>query len=338
MAQERDALRSEVERLRAERDGLRDEVAAAGEHRSALEGAVLERQRQWEVDLLAARAEADRHAAALRDRDASLEAAFAERDRLRVEKGDAEGEAERLRAERDRLRDEKGAAEAESRRLGREQGERSRRDRDKFDWLAVAADDRDAAIEAIVGERAGLREAKEAVEVEADWLRPEIGRERPSRAQQGPDELDRLRTELEALRAEADRLAAVVRDRDAALAMALSECDRLAIEEESARVEAGRLRRSLHHLELDHSDRGEKDRAEIEQLRALIDRLRDGSEPLRAHVDPGAPPPPSTNGEEELRVARNRIATLQIELAEVRRVEGEMRSMLDAVGISFQEA
>ena len=105
MAEERDSLRAEaeglrreVERLRGEVERLQGEHASLGDERLALENTANECRRRWEAELLAARAEADRHAAMVRDRDADLATALGERDRLRTEREDTSAEVERLRA------------------------------------------------------------------------------------------------------------------------------------------------------------------------------------------------------------------------------------------------
>jgi hypothetical protein len=94
---------------------------------------------------------------------------------------------------------------------------------------------------------------------------------------------------------------------------------------------------ALHQLERDHIERGERDLVEFDKLRTFVDQLRDESEQLRARVDSGAPVAPPTDRDEELRVARDRIAALQLELAELRRVDTELRALLSGVGIRFRE-
>ena len=143
-------------------------------------------------------------------------------------------------------------------------------------------------------------------------------------------EADRLQGDIDPLRLETDRLAAIVRDRDAEVAAALAERDRHSVNKETARVEAGRLRMSLHELERMHLDRGEQDAAEL-------DRIRAENEELRARIDRcttshATPPAVAHVGEDQ-----PRVQALQQELADLRRVAGEMRRMLEGIGIRFRE-
>ena len=142
---------------------------------------------------------------------------------------------------------------------------------------------------------------------------------------------------MPAARAEAERLAALLRDRDAELQAALAARDRLAMEKESAKVEAGRLRMTVYELEREKCDRAEHDRPEIDQLRAEIGRHLAEIDRLRAGQAQDPAPVASAGNGEGLRAADTHVASLQRELADSRRLQDEMRGILGAMGIRFRE-
>jgi predicted Zn finger-like uncharacterized protein len=124
LAEERTSLRAEVDRLR-------DDIRVLHDEQSTRDLAAGERERQWEADLGAARAEAGRLAERLKQREDELETARTEQDRLGVDRQHALEEAERLRTalaehesvirdQVDQLRAETEQLQAERDRLSRE--------------------------------------------------------------------------------------------------------------------------------------------------------------------------------------------------------------------------
>jgi chromosome segregation ATPase len=90
--------------------------------------------------------------------------------------------------------------------------------------------------------------------------------------------------DLLAARGELNRLAALVRDRDAELATAIAERDAIRAEREGATAEAERLRVTVTRLEREQQERVQQDAAEIDRLRAEVDRLSSESDRLAALV------------------------------------------------------
>ena len=277
-----------------------------------------------------------------------------ERDSLRSEAEGLRREVERLRGEVERLRGEVERLQGEHASLGDERLalENSALERQR-QWEADLADaraevdrhaamvrDRGADLATALGERDRLRTERDDTSAEVERLRATVAqleREQDERARQDRDELEWLRAEVDPLRLEADRLATIVRDRDSDLEVAIRERDRSSAEKETARVEAGRLRMSIHQLERDLLDRGEQDHAQIDRLGSALDQLREENERLRARINRCAAPLPSPGRDAELRAAMARVVSLQGELADLRRLEGEMRGMLAGAGIRFRE-
>jgi hypothetical protein len=67
------------------------------------------------------------------------------------------------------------------------------------------------------------------------------------------------------------------------------------------------------------------------------DRLMAENEQLRNGPTGNALLPASSDQDEELRAARARVESLERELADVRRLERDMRGMLAGIGIRFRE-
>ncbi len=97
LADECSSLHAEVERRRNELETLRNEQSAA-------DRAVAVREHQRNADLEAARAEIDRLAGLLLQRDTDRDAAIAEKDRLEIDRQEAVLEVERLRTTLDEPR------------------------------------------------------------------------------------------------------------------------------------------------------------------------------------------------------------------------------------------
>ncbi len=347
-ASDRDSIGAEVDRLRATIDDLhRDREESERRHQNDLDSLRAERDRlaaeigdrdheltrhraeadergrhhAGEVDSL--RSEVDRLSLAARDRDAviaemenrhrsEVEALRAEVDRLTLLTSDREATI----ADRDRLHAEaeqgllRSIAEVEALRA-------------EVDRLSLAARDRDAAI--------AERDVRHQSEVEA--LRAEVDRLLASTREhdEAIAEADRRRLEeIEALRERADRLAANLGEAQGRASALTLERDRLATERDSARVQAERLRIAIQQLERDQLDRGEQDGSEIERLRAENRALHLRVERFNS---PAALPP----RDDALRAAHARIQSLEQELADLHRLEWEMRGLLSGIGIRFRE-
>ncbi len=196
-----------------------------------------------------------------------------------------------------------------------------------------------AEVRPLAEERASLTTEAERLRAEVERLQGELQAIVDQRAAQEREYGERVQwaeADLPAARAEAERLAALLRDRDAELQAALAARDRLAMEKESAKVEAGRLRMTVYELEREKCDRSEHDRPEIDQLRAEIGRHLAEIDRLRAGQAQDPAPAAAGNGE-GLRAADTRVESLQRELADSRRLQDEMRGILGAMGIRFQE-
>ncbi len=329
-ASDRDSIAAEVDRLRATIDDLR------------LDREESERRHQADLDSL--RAERDRFASEIGDRDNELTRHRAEADQRARHHS---GEVDSLRSEVDRLsivgreRDAR-IAELESCHRSEVEGLRSEVDRLTISasMLETTIAEREEAIaerEAAMAERDRLRaEVDEGLrrslsEVEA--LRAEVdrlifaGRERD----EAMAEADRRRVEeIETLRERADRLAASLGEAQGRAAALTIERDRLASERDSAQVQAERLRIAIQELERDQLDRGERDGSEIERLLAE-------NQALRLRVDRFPSPAMLPPRDDALRAAHDRIQSLEQELADLHRLEWEMRGLLSGIGIRFRE-
>jgi chromosome segregation ATPase len=200
---------------------------------------------------------------------------------------------------------------------------------------------------ALAGERASLASEVEGSRGEIERIHGDLQRlqaeletrvaEHARREQEAGAQQQGWEADVHAARSEADRLEALVRDRDAELAAALEAQERIATERESARVEARRLRMALDQYEREQCDRGELDLVEIDRLQAEIDHLRAELEQLRAEPVRNGVPASSPDRDEELRTALAQVESLQRELAESHRLQSQMSAMLGGIGIRFRE-
>jgi fused signal recognition particle receptor len=314
-------LSTEVERFSGEVELLQDELTSSKAYRSALEDSALMQQRQWEADLLAARGEVDRLAALVCDRDADLATAVAERDRIRAEREGARAEAEQLRVTVTRLeREQQERVQQDGAEIDRL---RAKIDRlcGESDRLAALVRDREAELTTVIAERDRIRAEGEGSKREAEQLRITVTRlegEQQERVQQDGAEIDRLRAEIDRRCGESDRLAALVRDREAELKTAVAERDRYSVERRSARVQVERLRMALDQFEREYCERVERDGAELEQLRLM-------NEQLRANAHRFAAAASSPDRTQALREARARVVSLQREVVYLRHLAREMK-------------
>jgi chromosome segregation ATPase len=249
-----------------------------------------------------------------------------------------------MQTERDRFEAEHEQLAAELASMHAELGEYAPSDvrplADERATLAAEVEQSRGEVEPIQGDLLRLQGELEARTVE------EAGRERETAERQ-----QRWEADLQAARSEAERLAALVRDREAELAAAIEARDRASNERESVKVEARRLRLALDQYEREQYDRGEEDQAEIDRFRAQfdllraenervrtdLDRLRAENEQLRAQPVRNGAPVSSSDRDEQLRTVTAQVESLQRELAESRRLQSQMSAMLGGIGIRFRE-
>jgi chromosome segregation ATPase len=334
LASEIEALRAAHDRIAAARDRLQAERDEAAKDREGLaaerddlraRGDRLQEERdRLEADLGSIRGELGEIA------PGEVRVIAEERASLRSLVERLQREVERLGGEVERLQDELASSSAHRSALEDSALTRQRQweadllaARGEVNRLAALVCDREAELGTAFDERDRIRAEREGATAEAERLRvtvTRLEREQQERAHQDGAEIDRLRAEIDRLCAESDRLAALVRDREAELESAVAERDRFSIERGSARVEVERLRMALYQLEREYCERGERDGAELNRLRAM-------NEQLRAKAYRFAPAVSSSDRHEELREAHARLVSLQREVVYLRCLAGERKRL-----------
>ncbi|HZW33340.1 MAG TPA: hypothetical protein VFF52_21665 [Isosphaeraceae bacterium] len=308
------------DRLQAERDEAARERDALAVERNALQARVdrlREERDHLEADLGSIRGELGEIA------PGEVRVIAEERASLRSLVERLGSEVERLSGEVERLQDELASSRAHRSALEDSALMRQRQweadllaARGEVNRLAALVGDRDADLATAFAELYRTRAEREGATAEAERLRVTVARlecEQQERVQQHGAALDRLS-------ADADRLAALVRDREAELEAAIAERDRFSVERESARIEVQRLRMALHQLEREHCDRRERDGAELDRLRAMNEQLLAKASRFAAAVS-------SPHRDNQLQEAHARVVSLQREVVYLRSLAGEMRGM-----------
>lgn len=344
------ALRVDHERLIADNAALaseRDRLADENRDLTALHDALQAEQERVAADRDCLAGERERLVA---DKD-QLQVGH---DRLLADLNQLKAEHDRLREDHERLKSQRDQLQAERDQLQAEH-DQQRVERGRFEAavveLSVTAEtqrvesERLRASEAeLLSERNALKAGREELEAEHDELRVRNNRLRAEYDQIHAHnegllaERDRLRAELEtseSLRTELER-STVERRRewDAEMATARAEIDRLRGERAGALEEAEGHRVTLSRLRTEIDKAGRQDRAEIDLLRLELDELRAAiargqNAPVSVPADP--------DRTHELGAALARVDVLQRELADSRRLEKEMRSLLAGIGIRFRE-
>jgi hypothetical protein len=320
IAAARDRLQAERDEAAKDRDGLaadRDDLCARGDR-------LQEERDRLEADLGSIRGELGEIA------PGEVRVVAEERASLRSLVERLRSEVERLGGEVERLQDELASSSAhrsaleESALMQQHQWEDDLlAARGEVNRLAALVCDRDADLATAFAERDRIRAEREGATAEAERLRvtvTRLKREQQERVQQDGAEIDRLRAEIDRLCAESDRLAALVRDREAELKAAFAERDRFSVERGSARVEVERLRMALYQLEREYCERGERDGAELDRLRAMNEQLRAKAHRFAVTVS-------SPNRNEDLQKAHALLVSLQREVVSLRHRAGEMKRL-----------
>jgi chromosome segregation ATPase len=202
------------------------------------------------------------------------------------------------------------------------------------DRIAALVRDREAELGTACAERDASRAGREGAIEETERLRiavARVERELQEKVKQDDAEIGRLRADVGRHSSESDRLAALVRDREAELATACSDRDAIRAERENAVAEAEQLRVTFTRVERELQEWVQQDDAEIDRLRAHVERLSTESDRLAALVRDGEAELKAAvaerdrfsveRGSAKVQVDRLRLALAQMERESVERDE-----------------